>query len=270
VRQPGSNTMKVLISVISYNEEANIEATLRDLLDNNFGYDIVVIDNGSIDRTGEICERLNVPVVRHCVNTGSSVGTLLSYFSYAYAGEYDVLCQFDADGQHVASELPKLISPIVADQADISIGSRFIERVGFQSTPTRRVGIWMFSNLFTWVTGSRVTDITSGFRAYNRDVIEFFGHAYRDPIYDSMNQFLLLAVFAGLRVCEIPTLMQPRQFGESEFNFWNSVTFPVKGVMAYIACLLQRERIRRLRSSISLIPSGSPVDGASESRRSKS
>jgi hypothetical protein len=216
-------------------------------------------------RTAEICERLSVRMVRHCVNTGSSVGTLLSYFSYAYAGEYDVLCQFDADGEHVASELPKLMSPILVNQADISIGSRFIERAGFQSTSTRRVGIWLFSSLFTWVTGSRVTDITSGFRAYNRDVIKFFGHTYRDPVYDSMNQFLLLAAFSGLRICEIPTLMQPRQFGKSEFNFWNSVMFPAKGMMTYISCLLQRERIRRLRSNVGVVPSNPFADGAAES-----
>ena len=239
--------MKILVSVISYNEEANIEATLRDLVDNNFGYDVVVIDNGSSDRTGAICRGLGIPVVRHCVNTGSSVGTLLSYFIYAYARDYDVLCQFDADGQHRAVELPKIIDPVVAGRADIVIGSRFIERAGFQSTATRRIGIWLFSRLFSRVTGCRLTDITSGFRAYGRDVIEFFGHSYRDPIYDSMNQFLLLAFFAGLRVREVPVMMEPRQFGHSEFNLWNSIAFPVKGLMTFLACLLQRRRIVAIR-----------------------
>jgi glycosyltransferase involved in cell wall biosynthesis len=249
--------MRILVSVISYNEETNIEATLRDLLDNNFGYDIVVIDNGSNDRTAAICERLNVPVVRHCVNTGSSVGTLLSYFSYAHINGYDVLCQFDADGQHIAAELPKIINPVLAGEGDIVIGSRFIERAGFQSTATRRIGIWLFSRLFTRVTGRRLTDITSGFRAYGRDVIEFFGHIYRDPIYDNMSQFLLLAFFAGFNVREVAVLMQPRQFGKSEFSFWNSVTFPAKGVMTFIACLLQRSRITTLRGTVSTaIPEG--------------
>jgi glycosyltransferase involved in cell wall biosynthesis len=240
--------MKILVSVISYNEEANIEATLRELLANNFGYEIVVIDNGSSDRTGQICARLNVDVVRHCVNTGSSVGTLLSYFHYAYAKGYDVLCQFDADGQHLATELPKIIAPVVAAEADVVIGSRFIERVGFQSTATRRIGIWVFSRLFRYVTDCPLTDITSGFRAYSRQAIEFFGHTYRDPIYDSMNQFLLLAYFADLRVQEVAVLMRPRQFGQSEFNFWNAFGFPIKGLMTFAACLLQRRRIVGLRS----------------------
>jgi glycosyltransferase involved in cell wall biosynthesis len=239
--------MKILVSVISYNEEANIEATLRDLAANNLGFDVVVIDNGSSDRTSKICERVKVPVVRHCVNTGSSVSTLLSYFQYAYAKDYDVLCQFDADGQHVAAELLKIIDPVVAGEGDVVIGSRFIERAGYQSTPTRRIGIWLFSRLFSYVTGRRLTDITSGFRAYSRAVIEFFGHTYRDPIYDSMSQFLLVAFFAGLRVHEVPVRMQPRQFGQSEFNVWNAVAFPVKGLMIFAACLLQRRRIIGLK-----------------------
>ena len=238
--------MKILISVISYNEEANIEATLRDLLDHDLGYDIVVIDNGSSDRTSLICRELGVRVVRHCVNTGSSVGTLLSYFNYAYANDYDVLCQFDADGQHKADELNRIIAPVQAGEADVVIGSRFIERVGFQSTATRRIGIWLFSRLFSRVTGVHVTDITSGFRAYSRKVIVFFGHTYRDPIYDSMNQFLLLAHFAGFRIAEVPVTMRSRQFGQSEFNLWNSIAFPVKGVMTFITCLLQRRRINAL------------------------
>lgn len=240
--------MKILISVISYNEEANIEATLRDLLDNNFGYDVIVIDNGSNDRSRLICEQLGVQVVRHCVNTGSSVGTLLSYFTFAWAGGYDVLCQFDADGQHIATELPKIIEPLRHGRADCIIGSRFIDKEGFQSTPVRRIGIRLFSSLFTHVTGCNLTDITSGFRAYGPSVIEFFGHRYRDPIYDSMNQFLLVAYFAGLRIGEVPVQMRARQFGQSEFTTLNAMAFPIKAVITFITCLLQRRRIMSMRA----------------------
>jgi glycosyltransferase involved in cell wall biosynthesis len=240
--------MKILISVISYNEEANIEATLRDLLDHNFGYDVVVIDNGSNDRSREICKRLGVRVVCHCVNTGSSVSTLLSYFTYAWAESYDILCQFDGDGQHSAIELPKIIAPIESGKADCVIGSRFIEKTGFQSTAVRRIGIRLFSRLFSAITGRKVTDITSGFRAYGPQVIEFFGHTYRDPIYDSMNQFLLVAHFAGLRIAEVAITMRPREFGKSEFDAVKAISFPIKGIMTIIACLLQRHRIRAMRN----------------------
>ena len=239
--------MKILVSAISYNEEESIEFALRDLIDNNFGYDVVVIDNGSNDRTAEICARLSVPVVRHCVNTGGSVGTLLSYFTFAYAAGYDVLCQFDADGQHDAAELRKIIDPVLTGQADIVIGSRFIERTGFQSTAMRRVGIRLFSHHFTRLTGSPVTDITSGFRAYSRKAITFFGHTYRDPLYDSMNQFLLIAFLAGMKITEVPVTMRARRAGQSEFNAWNSLAFPIKGLASIVGCLLQKRRITAFR-----------------------
>jgi glycosyltransferase involved in cell wall biosynthesis len=241
--------MKILISVISYNEEANIEGTLKDLIaNNNGGYDVVVVDNGSNDSTHVICARLGVPVIRHCVNTGGSVGTLLSYFAYAYAMNYDILCQFDSDGQHIAAELPKIIEPIRNGEADCMIGSRFLTNEGFQSTVFRRLGIRMFSRLFTLVTGCLLTDITSGFRAYDRAVIEFFGHTYRNPVYDSMSQFLLLTFFAGFRIRETPVLMRQRLAGASEFTFLKSVVFPVNGIMTFIACILQRHRVAAMRS----------------------
>jgi glycosyltransferase involved in cell wall biosynthesis len=240
--------VRILVSVISYNEQANIEATLRDLLSHNCGFDLVVIDNGSNDATQAICARLGIRTVRHCVNTGSSVGTLIAYFAYAYANGYDVLCQFDADGQHVAAELPKIIEPITRGAADCVIGSRFIERAGFQSTFVRRLGIRLFSHLFSALTGCKLTDITSGFRAYGRPVIEFFGHTYRDPVYDSMNQFLLLTFYAGFRIREVAVSMRAREFGASEFNPWNSIVFPVKGCMTFMACILQRRRIASMRA----------------------
>ncbi|HUS95461.1 MAG TPA: glycosyltransferase family 2 protein [Hyphomicrobiaceae bacterium] len=240
--------MKILVSVISYNEEASIEGTLKDLIANNCGYDIVVIDNGSNDTTQEICARLSIPVIRHCVNTGGSVGTLLSYFAFAYAMNYDILCQFDSDGQHIAAELPKIIEPIRNGEVDCMIGSRFINNEGFQSTILRRLGIRLFSRLFTSVTGCPLTDITSGFRAYGRGVIEFFGHTYRDPIYDSMNQFLLLTFFAGFSIRETPVLMRSRRAGASEFTLFRSIAFPVKGIVTFIACLLQRRKVAAMRS----------------------
>ena len=94
--------MKTLVSVIAYNEEPNIRATIEDLRTHNCGFDIVVIDNGSRDATAAICRDLGVPVVSHCINTGGSMGTVTSYFNYTYHHGYDCLCQFDGDGQHLA------------------------------------------------------------------------------------------------------------------------------------------------------------------------
>jgi len=241
--------MKILIAIVAYNEEKNIAETVKDLQQHNFGYDIVLIDNGSSDRTAEIAKKMEIPVVAHCINTGSSAGTLKSYFLYAYKHDYDIVCQFDGDGQHVASELPKIIKPILDNKADYVIGSRFITRDGFQSSALRRLGISMFSWLDSMIVGYRITDITSGFRAYNRKVFAYFAKDYRHEVYDT-SQLLLLSHFAGARIVEVPVVMQERKHGVSEYDWYNAVTFPIKGLITIMGVLLQIRKTRRFKHGL--------------------
>ena len=131
---------RVLVAIIAYNEEQNIRETIQDLIDADLGYDILLVDNGSHDDTVSIAKEMNIPCVAHFINSGSSAGTLMTYFNYAYRYNYDILCQFDGDGQHIASELPKIVNPIIEGEADYVIGSRFIEKEGFQSYAFRRAG----------------------------------------------------------------------------------------------------------------------------------
>lgn len=236
---------RVLIAVIAYNEEKNLVNTLNDLKQNGpAGADVVVIDNGSSDRTKQVAVSAGVPVVSHCVNSGGSMGTVMSYFLYAHRNKYDCLCQFDGDGQHVASELPKIINPILQGKADYMIGSRFLAKEGFQSYFFRRVGIRLFAWLDSLVVGQKLTDVTSGFRAYSPRVLEFFAQHHRHELSDT-NQLLLLSHFAGARIAEVPVLMRARQHGTSEFRSMAAFTFPVKGVVNILGCWLQRRRIRK-------------------------
>jgi glycosyltransferase involved in cell wall biosynthesis len=235
---------KVLVAIIAYNEEDNIRETIQDLVDSDLGYDVVLIDNGSKDDTVRIAEEMGVPCVAHFINSGASSGTLMTYFNYAYLYGYDILCQFDGDGQHIASELPKIVNPIIEDKADYVIGSRFIEKKGFQSYAMRRAGIKLFALIDSMIIGQKVTDITSGARAYNRNVIEFFGKKYHHEVYDT-NQLLLLSYFAGARIKEVPVVMQERRHGTSEFNLVNALGFPVKGIINIIGTLLQRSTIKK-------------------------
>jgi len=235
---------KVLVAIIAYNEEQNIRATIRDLLDSNIGYDVVLIDNGSYDRTTDIAKELGIPCISHFVNSGSSAGTLMTYFNYAYREGYEILCQFDGDGQHVATELPKLVDPIARDEADYVIGSRFLSKEGFQSYAIRRIGIRIFSRINSWIVGSKITDITSGARAYSRKVIEFFAKRYRHEVYDT-NQLLLLSHFAGARILEVPVVMRERLHGTSEFNYINAPTYPAICLVNIVGTLLQKSAIKK-------------------------
>jgi glycosyltransferase involved in cell wall biosynthesis len=237
---------RVLVAVIAYNEELNLATTLKDLRDHGpKGLEIVVIDNGSSDRTKEVALAAGVPVVSHCVNSGGSMGAVMSYFQYAYRhGPFDCLCQFDGDGQHVASELPKIIDPVTEGTFDYVIGSRFLQREGFQSYFFRRIGIRLFAFLDSLVIGQRVTDVTSGFRAYSPRVVGYFARHHRHELSDT-NQLLILSHFAGARILEVPVVMRDRKFGVSEFRSIAAVTFPIKGLVNILGCMLQRRRIRK-------------------------
>lgn len=235
---------KVLIAIIAYNEEKNIRGTIENLMDADLGYDILLVDNGSGDNTVKIARELNIPYVSHFINSGSSAGTLMTYFNYAFRHDYDIVCQFDGDGQHLASELPKIINPIVKDEADYVIGSRFINKEGFQSYAFRRMGIKLFSLINSMIIRKRITDITSGARAYNRKVIEFFARKYRHEVYDT-NQLLLLSHFAGARIKEVPVVMRERLHGTSEFNIINALSFPATCLINIIGTVLQRGNIKK-------------------------
>lgn len=238
--------MKTLVSVIAFNEEQNIGTTLQDLRDHNCGFDIVVIDNGSSDATAARASEMGVPVVSHCINAGGSMGTVTSYFNYAWHHGYDCLCQFDGDGQHIAAELPKIIDPVRHNEADYVIGSRFLAKEGFQSTAVRRAGIQLFSSLDSWIMGQKVTDVTSGFRAYSRRVIEFFGSIYRLELHDT-NQLLLASQFSGARILEVPVQMRERVHGQSEYDWINAVAYPFLGAVNILGVRLQKKQIQKMR-----------------------
>ena len=234
---------KILVAVIAYNEERNIRRALTDLVENNFGFDIVVIDNGSLDRTVDVAKEMGINVVSHCVNTGGPGGVVMTYFLYAYRHDYDILCQFDGDGQHRASELPKIIAPVLHDQADYVIGSRFLEKKGYQSSVVRRIGIRLFGWLSSLLIHQKLTDITSGFRTYGRKVIDFYATFYKHEI-SNTSELLLISHAVGARIKEVPVVMDTRIYGRSAYNLLRSLAYVTKGFVSIIGCTLQKSQIK--------------------------
>lgn len=232
--------MKILTVISNYNEELAIRDTIIDVLENSsIESDILVIDNCSRDNSIEIIKGLGVDYLIHPVNSGSSSGVIMTAFTYAFYKDYDIYCHMDGDHQHTASELINIVEPILKEEADVVTGSRFIEKKGFQSSLFRRMGIFTFSWLMSLVTGRKFTDITSGFRAYNRKAIKYFGSQFKQEI-DTVIQLELVMHYVGLSGKDVPVLMNARTSGKSEINFINSIKFPVYNLISFIGTVIQK------------------------------
>lgn len=232
--------MKILTIISNYNESKSISETINDIKINcPIDTYILVIDNCSTDDSLDIIKSNKVDYLIHPVNTGSSAGVIKTAILYAYYNNFDIYCHMDGDNQHCASELEKLVTPIISGESDIVIGSRFVEKQGFQSHFFRRTGIILFSYLLSKITKNKLTDITSGFRAYNRKAIEYFAVKYKHEL-EACVQMPLIASFARLKISEVSVIMRPRTTGKSEINFVNAIKFPVFGTISLIGTLLQK------------------------------
>ncbi len=237
--------MKILVAVIAFNEEKNIDLVINDLIvHNKYNYDIVVIDNGSNDNTRNIAEEKGITVLSHPINSGHSGGTAITYFNYAFYNNYDLLIQFDGDGQHVAAEIGKIVEVFSKSNCDYIIGSRFLDKNGFQSSFIRRIGINMFSVISSYIIKNRVTDATSGFRGYSRLIMEVFSKKFQHEINDQM-QVLMISYYAGAKISEVPVKMTVRLHGKSEFTFLPSISFVLNGLMNLFGILLQKKTIKK-------------------------
>lgn len=232
---------KVLLLIPAFNEAKNIEKLINKInLVNipNVSIDTLVINDCSKDNTSSICKSLGVNLIDLPCNLGIG-GAVQTGYKYAKVCKYDIAIQVDGDGQHDPSFIKDLIAPIVNRESDMVIGSRFINKVGFQSTFMRRVGIVYLSKLINILTGLRITDPTSGFRACNKKVINLFADNY--PIDYPEPESILHINRKKLEIKEIPVLMREREAGISSINFFRSIYYMIKVSLSIVIDKFRKE-----------------------------
>lgn len=215
---------KILIIVPAFNEERSLASVLNSIKKEAPYADIVVINDGSKDNTAYVARKQNVEVVSVPFNLGIG-GAVQTGLIYAQRNKYDVAIQLDADGQHKAEELEKLLLPLRNDQADLVLGSRFLEKTNYHSTFMRKLGNRIFSALIALVTKQYFTDSTSGFRAFNRRAINFLSEHY--PTEFPEPESLVILKKHGFRVKEVTVEMNERQAGESSVTWFKAVYFMI-------------------------------------------
>ena len=224
---------KVLIIIPAYNEAANIEAVVNNIIKNYPQYDYVIINDGSKDSTEEICIRNHYNLISLPLNLGIG-GAVQTGYRYALKNHYDIAVQIDGDGQHDIAYVEKLIDPIIRGEADITIGSRFINKEGFQSSASRRTGIMFLSTLIHITCFKKVKDVTSGFRAVNNRFIKIYAENYPNDYPEP--EAIVAAFMHHGRIKEIPVIMKERLGGSSSINLKRSVYYMIKITLAILVC----------------------------------
>lgn len=229
------NKKKVLIIIPAYNESQSIKNVVGYMTREAPQYDYLIVNDGSTDNTLSICEQQHYQYLDLPINLGIG-GAVQAGYVYARKNGYDIAVQVDGDGQHDIAYLEKMLEPLLKGEADIVIGSRFLEKEGFQSSHTRRVGIGILSFLIRLTTGKKIMDVTSGFRAVNRRFIEIYAKDY--PTDYPEPEAIVTAIMHRGRVLEVPVQMRARESGTSSITFRKSIYYMIKVTLAILVCRL--------------------------------
>lgn len=234
--------MKILVIIPCYNEQDNIEKVVARLKEYAPDADYLIVNDCSTDSSAKICRANGYSFIDLPINLGIGGGVQSGYL-YAVENDYDITVQMDGDGQHNPKYLYDVIAPVEKGEADMCIGSRFIKKDGFQTSFMRRLGINILSAIIRVLTGVRVLDVTSGFRACNRDLTEYFSRHYAQDYPEP--EAIMSAVLNGYRVLEAPVVMEERQGGVSSISPLKSAYYMIKVSIALVAYRITLKRKRR-------------------------
>lgn len=230
--------MKEIIIIPAFNEEENIGRVLDAAREHCPGFDILVINDGSTDRTSQRAKQFSfAKVIDLPINLGIG-GAVQTGFLYSQKKGYDLAVQVDGDGQHRPEEVAKMVASLQKGEADVVIGSRFLEKSTYRSGLFRKIGIKLFAITNRLLLGEKITDSTSGFRAYNRKAIAILSQDYPDDYPEPEAIYLLKR--KGLKILEVPVHMETRSHGRSSIGFARSIYYMVKVFLAIFVLMLRK------------------------------
>jgi len=230
--------MKSLIVIPSYNEEANIGAVVRKTRELLPDVDILVVDDGSSDKTADIARSSGAAVAPHLFNMGYGVALQTGY-KYAYRNKYGFVIQMDGDGQHDPVYIKALVKEIESNSTDVVIGSRFISGAKYNAPLNRKIGMFLFSRLVSLIIRQRITDSTSGFQALNSKAFRFLIEDVYPSDYPDADVITMLHR-AGFKIKEIPLIMYNKNHtSKSMHSGLKPVYYVFKMILSIFVTLLR-------------------------------
>jgi glycosyltransferase involved in cell wall biosynthesis len=224
------NGKRVLIVIPAWNEEASVAEVIREVRGELPGVGVLVVDDGSKDRTHVVAAEAGAVVARLPYNLGVGGAMRLGY-RYGYEHDYDVVIQVDADGQHDPRYVPKLVDAL--DDADFVIGARFAGEGDYNVHGPRRWAMSLLSVALSRMAHQKLTDTTSGFRAANRRTIELFAHWYPVEYLGDTIEVLVRLVRNGYRIAQVPVTMRVRQAGTPSHSPIKSTVYLARAALIF-------------------------------------
>jgi len=225
-----------LVLIPAHNEAARIKGLIESIRRVVPEMSILVVNDGSRDDTAGVSRASGAIVVTHPFNMGYGVAIQTGY-KYALAHHYDRLVQLDADGQHDPSCIPALLAPVIAGEADFAIGSRFLGQ-SYRPPFARRMGMLLFRGIVFLATGEFITDTTSGYQAFNRDVLRFFSTDIFPVDFPDADMLITLHR-AGFRMIEVPVRMFENRDGKSMHGGLKPVYYMFKMLLSIGVTLMR-------------------------------
>lgn len=228
---------RVLVVIPAWNESGVIASTIAEIRAACPRVDLLVVDDGSGDGTADVAEDAGALVARLPYNLGVG-GAMRAGYRYALREDYDVVVQVDADGQHDPGYLDDLVRGL--DEADVVVGARFAGQGTYRASGPRRWAMWLLAKVLSRLAGTRLTDVTSGFRAANRRAVTIFADHYPAEYLGDTVETLVIVARAGLTVAQVPVTMRDRAGGQPSQSPVRAAVYLLRVVLA-----LGLGRIRR-------------------------
>ena len=240
VRERGTG---VLVLIPAYNEAQTLGRTIAQVRQAVPEADLLVVNDGSRDATATVAAEAGAIVLSHSFNMGYGV-TIQTGYKYAWEQGYGCLVQLDGDGQHDPTFIPQLLAPVLNGTTDFALGSRFLDQNSYRPSFSRRLGILFFRKLVSVLIGREITDPTSGYQAFNREVIHFFTKDIFPCDYPDADMLITLNL-AGFRIREVPVRMFANATGASMHSGFKPLYYMFKMCLSILVTLLRNRKFYR-------------------------
>lgn len=236
---------ELLVIIPAFNEQPRIASVIAAVRAVVPTATVAVIDDGSRDGTAAEARHAGAVVLIHPFNMGYGVAIQTGY-KYALAHGYQQLVQLDGDGQHDPACIPQLLAPLRRDECDFVIGSRFLSGESYRPPLIRRIGMAFFRQIVSLVVRHPISDCTSGYQAFNREVMRFFASDLFPCDYPDADVLISLHL-AGLRIREVPVRMSANAAGKSMHSGLKPFYYVFKMLLSIVVTLLRSHRLYRRR-----------------------